>query len=230
MGIWEHVLEPRDVESFSLVSKHIYALGVPFVDEHKKLKREYSFLCTNVCPSVPALLLKKILLWPRVGLYVTHLSIDDYQTRWDLPDDVIDEQLYFYHAPYSEDDMKLFIEAICRASSVPPEEVEYWIRTIKEGDEDPILALLLLLFPNLCPITLLIDSDLSYQLPETFRRISETENSPFLMRLTTVNLNFMLYMDDYTMDWIYTCQMHRSYPNPRSTGIQVVLRTWQFYS
>lgn len=227
--IWEYVWEPQDVESFALVSKHIYATGAPFVDEHNKLKREYSAPCTNVRSSAPALLLKKILLWPRAASYVTHLSIGDYQPRWDLldeffDDDDHDDDLLSHQAFDLDDDMELFIEVVHRASSVPRKEVEYWISRAEDEDVDPTLALLLLLFPNLCTMTLLIESDFSYHLPETFGRMSEAENNPFLTRLTTVYLNLILPTDDHTMDWEWL-SMSASLPSVQSIHVQRIVPT-----
>ena len=209
--IWEYFMEPQDVESFALVSKRIYAIGAPFVDEHNKLKRNYSFSKTAVDVGewgfASMLLLKKILLCPRVALYVTHLS--NYRNSagyWVPPDDDDDDddddhgKLYQYYIPYPDDDMGRFIEAIRRADLVPQNEVEDWIKAVKKGNDDPIVALLLLLLPNLCKMTLVIHSGFC-RLAKTLKRISEAKNSPFLTRLTTVNLYFQLESDDDFMDW-----------------------------
>ena len=203
MWIWEYVLEPQDVESFALVSKHISAIGAPFVDEHNKLKKENAsfrvgFLTTE---DAPMLLLRKILLWPRVAFYVTHLSIGPLLTDWDDLNNNIDPELSSYHFAYPADDMELFVEAIRKADSVPRNEVEAWVTELKDGVEAPIVALLLLLLPNLCTMTLGIESDFWCQLTETFKRISETKDSPFLTRLTTVNLDVHKRFGDEVMDW-----------------------------
>lgn len=41
-------MEPDDVESFALVSKRIYSLATPFVEEHTRLKQQYS---KTYCPN-----------------------------------------------------------------------------------------------------------------------------------------------------------------------------------
>ena len=202
-GIWEYVLEPRDVESFALASKQVYAIGATFVDEHNKLKRENSsfrigLLITEIAPT---LLLKKILLRPRVALYITHLSIGVLRYGWDSLNDNVDNDWFSYHTEYPADDMELFIEAIRRADSVLRDEIDDWVMAVKRGIEDPIVALMLLLLPNLCTMTLEIHSNFSYPLTETFRRISETEKSRFLTRLTTVNLDVQLRLEADVMDW-----------------------------
>lgn len=81
---WGYFQEPRDVENFTIVSKDIYAIGRPFVEEHNKLKREYSIFETGpgTRASAPAFLLKDVLLRPRVALYVAHLSIGGFHDEW----------------------------------------------------------------------------------------------------------------------------------------------------
>lgn len=44
---WGYFQEPRDVENFAIESKDIYVIGRPFVEEHNKLKREYSIFETG---------------------------------------------------------------------------------------------------------------------------------------------------------------------------------------
>ena len=194
--IWEYFLDPQDVQSFALVSKRIYATGAPFVDEHNKLKRKYSFSNPVVCEGdASVLLLKKILLWPPVALYVTHLSTDQYWPGW-RPERGIS---YSYYTPCSDDDMELFTEAI-RGALVLQNEVEDWITAIKEGNDDPIVALLLSFLPNLCTMTLVVHTGFC-RLAKTLRRISETKNSAFLTRLTTVNLEVQVLSEDIFMDW-----------------------------
>ena len=226
--IWEYVWEPQDVESFALVSKHIYAIGASFVDMHNKLKSRFSTgRHVGAYVGDSAMLLQKILLWPRVALYVSHLSIDQLSVKWDEPlihnDDSDDENYGIsssFHIPYSDDNMELFIETIRRASSVPRNEVEDWITAVKKGNEHPIVALILLLLPNLCTMTLEIHSDFfSCQLAETFQRISETKNSAFLRRLTTVNLDVHLPSENSKMDWIWL-NMSATLPSVQSIHVE----------
>ena len=202
-GIWECVLEPQDVESFALVSKKFYAIGAKFVDEHNKLKRENSFFSMGSLfrDNAPTLLLKKILLWPRVALYVTHLSIGALRSRWGTHDHNDNVDWFSYHVEYPADDMELFIEAIRKADLVPRNEMDDWVTAVKDGFGAPIVALLLLLLPNLCTMTLEIHADAYFHLRETFQRISETKNSPYLTRLTNVNLYVHLPYGKDVIGW-----------------------------
>ena len=97
--------------------------------------------------------------------------------------------------------MGLFIEAIRKADLVPRNEIEDWVTAVKDRDEAPIVALMLFLLPNLYTMTLGSHSESYCQLTETFQRISETKNSPFLTRLTTVILDFPRDIGNDVMDW-----------------------------
>lgn len=204
--IWGYILEPEDVESFALVSKHIYATGRSCVEEHNKLKREYSFFRFDSCtaPCAQAYWLKEVLLRPRFALYVTHISIGRYLSEWqdsgdDHDDDNGDEEWPDDgHTPYPGNVMALFIEAIGKPSLVPLNEVSRWTTRIRAGDEDPVLALLSMLLPNLTTITLLDEGCNGELFKETIQRIAEAEKMMFFTRLVTVNIVFTSngnYMD-----------------------------------
>lgn len=195
--IWGHILEPRDVESFALASEYVYAIGKPFVEEHNKLKREYTLFETgpNTRASAPAVLLKEVLLRPRVTLFVTHLLIGRHQIGWrDLSGGRDDDILYsmewpmIRHAPYPDDDMALFTKAIMETSFVPRNDVERSIKRVRAGDEDPILPLLCLVLPNLTMITLNKETQSVAQFPKTIQCIAKAENITLLTRLKTVTL------------------------------------------
>lgn len=175
--VWSNILEPENVESFALVSKHVYAIGKPFVEEHNRLKKEYSYSETALDARAPALLLEEVLLRPRVALYVTHLSIGRH---------VDDEWPIHGQIPCPDDVMALFVEVIQRTGFVPLNEISNWITKLEEGNEDPILALLFMFLPNL---TMVILMDAGYEgelFLETIQRIAEVEKTLFLKRLTEV--------------------------------------------
>lgn len=195
--IWTHIIEPQDVESFATVSKNIYAVGTPFVEEHNRLKREYALFETgpDTDPMAPTSLLKDVLLRPRVALYVNHLSIGRFQERGQYLDEDSGEYIY------PEDDMALFINAIRRASLVRQDEVEGWIKAVRVGNHDPIFALLTLLLPNLTTFTLVVESINTTYLVDTFERIAKAESVTFLTHLSSVNLHVELAHHDDSMDW-----------------------------
>lgn len=192
--IWGYMLEPRDVESFAMVSKHVYAVGEPFVEEHNKLKRDFSFFHMNcwIRASTPAFLLKEVLLHPRVALYVSHLSIGPCLARWQDQEDVDERDSYDgwpsnRHVPYPDDIMVLFVEEIRKSCILPLDKDFNWIRSVKAGDEDPILALLLLHLPNLTTLSIMdeaVDGELFEETIHLF------VFSTYLMHLTKINIGY----------------------------------------
>lgn len=134
IGIWGYVIEPEDVESFALISKRVYGLAKPFVEEHTRLKQQYSKI--RVQPGHPAAdLLNEILLNPRIALYINEL-----QTGIGRILDMDNTP----HITYSQDTMNLFTKAIRSCSFIAPSEVTDWVASMDSGDEDPILALIVM--------------------------------------------------------------------------------------
>lgn len=201
--VWSFIPEPRDLESFALVSKHVYAMGKPFLEEHNKLRKNYSFLQTDIWTRTYdlAFFLKEVLLRPRAALYVTHLSIDRYLEYWQ--DQRNDNES---HVPYPDDVTTLFVEAIHKSSFVPLNEAAKWITSFKEGNQEPILALLILLLPNLTTITVTDNGYPSGLLQETIQRVAEAQSTTFLTRLVRVNLTtmFIYNYDDMNFYWLRT--------------------------
>ena len=206
--VWGNILEPKDVESFALVSKHIYATGRPFVEEHNKLKREFSFfeLESQYCASKPTFLLKKILYHPRVGLYTAHLSLTRFLDSWGNQSIVLvagdPEWARNSHVPYPETIMALFIRTIRRSSFVPSEDLPQWINAVKRGDEDPILALLFMHLPNLNTVTLTDGVLCGKLLEKTLQRIANAKKARFLTHLVTVNIVLSSYGDMLDFKWL----------------------------
>ena len=104
------------------------------------------------------------------------------------------------HHPYSDNVMALFVEAIQKSSFVHPDLVSYWITCVKAGDENPILALLILLLPNLSTLSLTHEQSWEGPLQETIQRIAGAEKPMFLTRLVTVNFFSPLGLWSYVMD------------------------------
>ena len=202
--IWGNIQEPEDVESFALVSKHVYAIGRPFVEEHNKLKREFAFI--EIDPEMdviaPASLLKEVLYRPRVALYVTHLSVGQFRCQWDNPGNDGDERPKNAHVPYPDDVMALFIETIQQSSFVPRTESSRWITSVEAGHEDPIFALLLMLLPNLVMVTVKDDGQNAHNSQETILRIAEAEKTLFLTHLVTVHTVCRFYEGRSLFSWL----------------------------
>ena len=203
-GIWSNIQEPEDVESFALVSKHVYAIGRPFVEEHNRLKKEFSFvdLDPEMDFGTPASLLEEVLLRPRTALYVTHISFGLLNCFWDDESDVDDRWPERAHDPYPDDVMALFIETIRQSSFVPRTETSRWITSVEAGDEDPIFALLCMLLPHLSTVALKANAFCGGLISqETIMRLAETEKTLFLTRLVTVNIECEDNEGQFALGW-----------------------------
>ena len=139
MHIWSYVIEPESVESFALVSKRVYGLATLFLREHARLKQKYSAI---YCPDFrmyngAAILLERMLLNPRIALYINDFRIEEWASCWE---ERYDSSLN----SYPKVTLDLFREAIRSSPLVAPSEAGEWVKIIKKGDEDPILALIIM--------------------------------------------------------------------------------------
>ncbi|KAK3170822.1 hypothetical protein OEA41_002906 [Lepraria neglecta] len=145
--LW-HRVEVDDVYNFSTASKRVYSLSREILREHCDLKRRLSTISnqgpkSGVFPNV----LKEILVNPRAALYPSILRVDCFFLEWDdyrpavLKDDL--------HLRLPDDELELFKQAVKNIGRLTESEVNGWIKSIDEGDEDPLIALLLLLLPNI---------------------------------------------------------------------------------
>ena len=163
LGILEEVF-PDDIESISLASKKIYRLATPRLEEHHRLRKQYTNF-ENMVERKPnnwhdpgglfADLLCKIMTDTRVGHYVKKIDLD----LWNIgpkdgwkPDAVFEKQASASRTRLQHDSrtyMEIIEEAVRSNEIIPPEEVDDWLQKIRSGNEDPLVALLLLHAPKL---------------------------------------------------------------------------------
>ena len=206
--IWRHILLPEDIESFAQASKQIHAVSGPFLLEHRKLKHKFTtFSNGNLLKKPAAGLLKEITINPHVAPYVTSLVITSWRDRWDdvhpwrrvpnklvafIPDEEYKSAPQYVHSPYEEEDMIIFEHAAKRAEHVFG-NVDSLIKGIKEGKEDPIIALLLLQLTNLNDLLFLVDAmEDTYHFLRVLQYASNATGTEALRRLITVILEHTL--------------------------------------
>ena len=181
--IWGHVVEPEGVESFALVSKRIFGLAAPFITEHARLKQQYSTLCYpgGETGRRAAVLLETMLLNPRVALYVNELLIRGCAGCW------AEQRTPHDSSWLSRDTVGLFKDAVTRSCLFAPSEVERWGASMESGDEDPILALILMQLTRLKKFELsLWDYESDRCLLEAFGRITQSSEAAIPSGLPTV--------------------------------------------
>lgn len=202
---------PDDIESFSLISRGVYAQALPLLKEHRKLKVRYSafgnlektgfdgrrlgksdFRGHQVmlnCYTGDSLsnLLTDVLTDHRVMPYIKELRLDYCCLAWESEDPDPSNERH-EHIPYTEEQFAMFKQALSRY--LLPEKLEAWTTQLELGHEGPIISLLIVLLPHINSIKFECCGDLSEHVHEAIECI-KTEfkpGMPILTRLERVNL------------------------------------------
>ena len=216
--IWSHVLQPKDIENFALTSKTIRALSGKVLTEHKNLTKDLSAFDAGGPKSKFSVagLLKQILLKPHIALYIKTFTITTLHDEWQVESEGVntlqaldpkagEDGHQYRHAPYGEEDVELFKQAVkrakpffnfprpetrCQCHSPDAEEIIDQLQDgIEYGDEVPITVLLLLLSTNLKSISVMnSEADLGFY--DTLRYISQGRGIEFLKRPVEVRILF----------------------------------------
>ncbi|KAL2046414.1 hypothetical protein N7G274_001861 [Stereocaulon virgatum] len=191
MELWERILHPDDIDSFALVSRRTHATGRIFLDENRRLKAQYSSVQTyysrSCCNKPWGDLLRDILLDSRRGAYVQHLDIQSSHSHWQQGYGSYRHPGNCHHDRYSETDMLLFKNAI--RSSTLRSRIDKWRlkQTLARGDEDPIIAILLTMLPELR--SLKIDNVALKGTFQTFQHIADSGSTGLLSKLEEVEIS-----------------------------------------
>ena len=213
--IWRHVLHPEDIESFALTSKGMLALAEPFLGEHRRLKENFStyYTCRSPGKVSAAGLLKEITINPRVALYVKRLVVNVWHGDWESPamqaifvsrhfmlSEVLNGGITYFHKPYAETDMQIFEQVVKRNEYAFGNDMfEVLVKAIRDGREDPIVALLLLLLTNLKYLKVMAMEDHPL-FSQALQHVSNARNTEALRYLSDVELVYrMRYADDHLL-------------------------------
>ena len=208
LGILEEV-QPDDIVSISLASKTIHQLALPRLDEHRRLQKQYSRF-NNMVEFAPntwkdpggllADLLCNIISNTRIGQYIKTIDLEYWNSSplegW-KPDAVFDQRNFTSKSwvqPCSKTNMEIIEDAVRAAEIIPRDEIDDWLHEIRHGNEDPIVALLLLHAPKLHTLDFIVpynSGDSSFVL-RTIERIvaSELPVKLHLSHLRDVRLRF----------------------------------------
>ena len=197
LTIW-HFAEVEDIYNFSTVSKRVYLLVRDALREHCSLTKRLSTI-SNVGaesgePGLFGRILKEVLLNPRAARYPSLLKIDPWMDQWD-------SEVGYPRGMVPESDLKLFRQ-VARDNLVISEEEfeEYWLAAIDYGDEEALIALLLLLLPNLREIQICSENEMTYLIEVALRAIVY-EECPSLTKLHTVDLRSAATADSDFLDF-----------------------------
>lgn len=143
---------PDDIENIASTCRNIYDLAERHLERHRALKRRHAvYLFNDPRPTSPQRthlpLLDEYLQESRTVYYVQKLSVNRWLTQWTRRWNLASTAPEELHLAYSDEYMSKLRETVSRLA--PQDEVPEWLGYLESGSEDPIVALLLLLFPNL---------------------------------------------------------------------------------
>ena len=191
--IWDFV-ELEDLNSFSTISKKVLLLTHELLCEHRRLDQRLSAI-NNVRPEstepgVFGRVLKEILLNPRAARYPSLLWGESWEFEWE-------DKGRYSRGTVPESDLALFKQAVRDNVDFKGEELEKeWLAAIDNGDEEPLIALLLLLLPNLRDVRLGSDLIGSYCICDILSHIACDKSSRSLRKLRSVGLACLATGDD----------------------------------
>lgn len=194
--LWQ--TDPRDLESLSLITKHVYYLATQLLHEHRGLKRRWSCLTPREGDAPDdvgnwyAEYLITMLRNPRIALYVTDFHPKYALSHWtELDEDPDPEELSTCHLPYHPAMFDQIEHAVRGTDMIPSDQVDEWIAKIRHGDEDPIIALLLLHLPSLQTIRYNLSHErMQSKVKTAIQNIVRTGKQPYLSQLKEVTLDF----------------------------------------
>ena len=136
---------PADLENVAQISRHVYQVTTPLLEEHRKLIRTYSTFSNQPYPDDTVKLLNKIIEQPRIGHYIRRA--------------VLDYQAYRLFSLLSVADIEHFAFSASQSDWLPNliKLYHYNRKRILEQPEyaeDFAIAMLFLLTPNLTKLSL----------------------------------------------------------------------------
>ena len=183
--IW-NCAEVEDIYNFSTSCKRVYHLVREALREHCKLSKRLSYICNSGTESEESALigpiLKEILLNPRAARYPSVLIMDTYKRQWDNEGEHVWEMI-------PKSDLELFKQAVrANIDDAYDEMMDDWFASIDEGDEEPLVALLILLLPNLRELRIDSVAESCFCIEQALRTMIDHEDSAALRKVHTVDL------------------------------------------
>ena len=182
---------PPDVVNFTLSCTRIYGLAGKRLQLHKALTRSYMRVESyrrRLTASRFSDVLESVLIEPRKGDYIQHLSIDNWHRRFFDPNTDNIYARYCPPHPCSTSKMEVFQNAIRMSGLIPLEEKIRWESQINAGNENPVLALLLPQLRYLTSIRLSTEHVTDEFLFRTLERVVKQPRSSALSQLKEVEI------------------------------------------
>lgn len=181
-------LHPSSILNFALTQKFFFDIAEPLLQKRRKYIETY----TNVVHTdsyasarIPKLL-NDIAKDPDTAYYIRHLTIRSWRHKGEYPKSSF---------KYTSELWTAIRRMITENDSIPDDEKAEWISSAeKHGDQEPLVALLLLQLTHVMTITIECPWRIPLtMLPETVQSIARSGYHTALRRLHTVTLDFPGY-------------------------------------
>lgn len=178
----------KDVYNFSTTSKQTYTLVQHLLPEHPDFQRRLSTISNEdrfgiIESRYFGRVLKEILMNPEASRHPETLKFHGWDFRWDDAD-------FSPDSIPTEADIDLFENAIRQSSLIDKGEMNDWVLEIRKGNEEPLIALLMTLLPNLASIVHKGWSPHAVHIDEVLGNIARAESPKSLKRLRCVAVGF----------------------------------------
>lgn len=196
--IWEYIILPDDIDSYSLVCPPIRALATKILPEHQRLKRQLTLVGNSqsaligeprgTCYLEIFQLLELVTINPSHAPYVKNLTIeswhDSFETKREFKARLGRDERPRFEA-YASKTQLVLKRAILDSMHLHPGLISRRFGHLERGDEALFLAILLTLLPSLASLKILkVGVDHKY-LP---RFVNEIKDGPMLPNLTSIEL------------------------------------------
>ena len=190
--ILRHV-RPNDIDNFLLSCKRVHGIASKdFLDNHTALKhklRRVDNWSGVACQT--AELLELILDEPCKADYVTAMVVRPWKTQWDWgpqPRARLPGQTPSLWYPFCSDRLRVFKQGIEDTKSIASEKKDDWIRNMSAGDENPVIALIILQLNHLTSLVIALSDREDSFILQTLQRIAKDPHSSSLSRLRRVEI------------------------------------------
>ena len=197
--IWNCLILPDDIDSYSQVCRKTYALAFKFLPEHRRLKRQLTSVGNSQSALIGAAgrtqyfeiyqLLEYVIINPSHAPYVKELTIENWHTRFETMEEFSDRLIGNGpsgrdrrppYESYSKETQLVLNQALDDSLTLHGDLISTRLGQAEQGDETDFVAILLLSLPHLASLKLLRIGVNSNYLSRFFNKIEDCNILPNL--------------------------------------------------
>ena len=141
---------PDDLLAFCQISRRVYYIALPFLQEHRELKNQFHIISNRDGQNSYADWLRAFVERPRARLHVKHLIVEQPFSNWQSWGDSDDH----VHGIPAGTDVTLLSGVVKQAPFIDSRDIDEWIQETQRGNEAAITAVLLDMLQNVASIKL----------------------------------------------------------------------------